>query len=93
MTAERVRDPIPGERWITKEEAPRLLKVVGQSMVDPDCFVAYMEGQQECVWIVMPSGCVVGLDGNPMSCVSKVHAHPEVWGHYHVSRNHPWVTV
>jgi hypothetical protein len=47
--------------WMTLEPNPRQLTVVGRSAVDPDCLVAYADGQDKPLWIVTPSGLVCGL--------------------------------
>lgn len=61
--------------WVTIEIPPRALFVKGRSAVDPDCLVAYVEGQPDkSVWIVddgrtalgkpVERAHICGLDGD-----------------------------
>jgi hypothetical protein len=61
------------EIWRTREPIPRKLEVKGISAVDPDCLVAYLDGQGRPLWIVESSGLVVGLSAETYPF--RVYAH------------------
>jgi len=51
--------------WMTIEETPRRLTVKGPSAIDSDCLVAYEDGSDRPLWIVLgtkPDCFVCGLN-------------------------------
>jgi hypothetical protein len=60
------------EIWLTDEEPPRRLRVLGVAAVDPDCLVAYLEGSKQALWIVEWTGYVCGLSDPVLG--REVHA-------------------
>lgn len=45
--------------WLTDEEPPRKLTVRGSSAIDPDVWVAEVEGEERSAWIIKHSLAVI----------------------------------
>ena len=65
-------------RWMTAEEPPRRLTAKGVSGVDPDCLVAYLDGDDHPLWMVWngdprkETATVVGWPGDERRMVTAI---------------------
>lgn len=47
------------ETWETVESTPRKITILGDFAIDPDCYVAELEGEAGKVWVIKHSGSVL----------------------------------